>query len=258
MKVCPNCQTKVRDENQLCEYCGHLFDHKQVLVKHQNQFKRINFLKVFDYHENETNAFDDVIIEYLTTKFGVGNESFGFKNDLIDQELQYFITGEIREVIEALKHLAIKHNIHIAAILDYNVYDTPITKTLNMDEDEAIFLLNYYVVIDHHGIIHVNQSSNFGIGHNDFIGFYRFHHFINTFFTPKHISTYDISHLSDEMIEYLETQDKEYDDDLEEMVQEAAGELSYEIADETNDEDYIKFKSIRKYSDFKNFSVTFI
>lgn len=30
MKVCPNCQTKNIDENQLCEYCGHLFDHKKL------------------------------------------------------------------------------------------------------------------------------------------------------------------------------------------------------------------------------------
>ena len=60
------------------------------------------------------------------------------------------------------------------------------------------------------------------------------------------------------MIEYLETQDKEPDDDLDEVIQEEAGQLSYEIADQTNDEDYIKFKSIKKYSDFKNFSVTFI
>jgi hypothetical protein len=254
MKVCTNCHTKTRDENQLCEYCGFVFNQNETKI----QYKRMNYLKVFNYNEIETHFFDNSILEHLTTKFGIGNESFGLKNDIIDENLGYFMSGEIRDVIEELKSLAIIHNINIATILEYNVYDTISSKKENIDEDDAIFCLNYYLVIDNHGIVHVNQSSNFGIGHNEFIGFYRFDHFINTFFTPQHILIYDPSNLSAEIIEYLESEDKEYDDDLEELIQEAAGELSYEIADETNDEDYIKFKEITEFSELKKFSVNFI
>lgn len=258
MKVCPKCDSKLQDNDHLCEYCGNLILSNDVTSNKKNKFNRIHFLKVFDHNENMTVNFDDNIHMHLMDNFGVGKESYGYKEDLVDNENQYFITGEIKDVVAAIQLLSMKFNINIAVILEYNLYDIPSSKIEQINQDEAIYYLNYYVVVDNEGTIHVNQSANYGVGHSEFLGFYRFECYDTTFFTPKHITYYDYSALDDEIIEYLESEENEIDDDIYEMIQIASGELSYEIAEETNDKDINRFKALQNFSGFKTYSVTYI
>ena len=258
MKACPNCNSKLQDNNHLCEYCGNLLLSNAVTSNKKVKFNRIHFLKVFDHNENMTDNFDDDIHMHLIDAFGIGKESYGYQVDLVDSENQYFITGEIRDVVATIQLLSMKFNINIAVILEYNLYDIPASKVEHINQDEAIYYLNYYVVVDNKGTIHVNQSANYGVGYSEFLGFYRFEYYDTTFFTPKHITLYDYSSLDDEIIEYLESEDNEIDDEIYELIQIASGELSYEIAEETNDKDLNRFKALQNFSDFKKYSVTYI